>query len=119
MIPCPRSRQFAALARDIAQMPQRDQILRIERERSLENAARFLVFARLEQCLAKNNVPAHVRGLLWHIRSANRYGLLEIPRLTVFVGEGRKIPAWVLVELSLEFLDPGGTGHRLPRKRRA
>ena len=60
-------------------MAESDEVFRIERQRRLENGARFLTFAGLEERLSVDDVPAHMAGLLWQVLLADADRFLEIP----------------------------------------
>ena len=92
-------------------MFQGDEVFRIERQRLLENRARFIETVGFEQGLTKDNVPAHVAGLLWQVFATNRDGLCQVTRLSIFVGEGREIPSRILLVLIAEFLNAVGVAH--------
>src|SRR4051812_1561907 len=95
-------------------MPERDQILRIESERGLEDRARLIVTSSLEQRLTVNDVPAHVAGLLWQKLLTDEDRLVEVAELPVFIRQWREIPPRILVEFLPEFVDAGRTGHCAP-----
>jgi hypothetical protein len=92
-------------------VPERNEVLGIERERGLENATGLIVAAGLEQGLAVHDVAAHVARLLRKKLLTNKDGLLEIPDFPVFVGEGREISARILVEFFAELVDTRRAGH--------
>ena len=57
-------------------------------------------------------MPAHVTRLLGQMCPANRYRLLGISRLPVFIGKGREIPPRIFVKFLPELVNPGGPLHQ-------
>ena len=104
--------RVALLPGDVTEMTQRNQVLRIERERRLEHRARVVEPSVLVERLAVDDVPAHVTGLLRKELLAYQNRLIEITPFSELIGEGREITARILVELLLELVDAGGAGHQ-------
>jgi len=86
-------------------MAQRDEVFRIERQRRLEHGARLVESTELEQCLAVDDVPAHVAGLLRQVFLADEDGLLEIKSAARDPGSRAKIA----VKSNDPRVDPIGT----------
>ncbi len=105
-VPAARLFDFAALSRDVAKVAENDHVLRVQGERQLENFARLVNPVSVVKCLAVHNVTAHVGGLLGEVRAANRYRLLGVTGLAVFVGERGKIAPRILVEFLPQLFDP-------------
>ena len=97
--------------RQVSQVPQCDEVLRVERERRLKNGLGLFNLPRLEERLPVDDMPAHVAGLLWQILPANRYGLLDVAGLAVLVGQRGEVPPRILLELLTQFLYAGGARH--------
>src|SRR5689334_11123234 len=98
-------------SRDIPEMAQGDEVLGIERQCRLEDAASLVVPSRFEKSLAIHDVAAHVARLLRQKLLADEDCLLEVPDFPVFVGERREISARILVEFLAELVDARSTGH--------
>ena len=111
LIPAPGASGVATDLRDVAQMAQRDEVFRIEREGALEDRARLRQVPGLVQRLAEDDVAAHVAGLLREELAAERDGLRQVARLPVLVGERGEVATRVLVELLPELVDPGRCAH--------
>nr|MDP9178143.1 hypothetical protein [Gemmatimonadota bacterium] len=97
-IPAARFLGIPSLPCNVAEMPEHDDILGIERERLVKYDARFLHPASVIKSLTVNNVTAHVTRLLSKVSATNRYCLLGISCFAVLVGKRRKIPTRILVE---------------------
>src|SRR5687767_319435 len=57
-------------------------------------------------------MATHVTRLLGQMGPANRYRLLGISRLPVFIGKGREIPSRIFVKFLPELVNPGGPLHQ-------
>ena len=99
-------------ARDIAQMPQGNQVLGIECQRGFEYSARLGQLARLVQSLSVDDVTAHVTGLLREEFLADQDGLINVSRFAKFVGQRREVAPRIFVEFLLQLVDAGSTGHQ-------
>ena len=99
---------------DVAEIPEGDQVLRIELERRLEDLAGLVELRCLEQCLAEDNMTADVRRLLWQVGATERDCLVQITGLAVLVRQRGEVASRVLVEFFLQLVKAGGAGLSKP-----
>ena len=112
VVPGARRAGVALHAGDVAEVPERDEVFRVERECGFEHASRIVEPTAFVQRLPVDDVPAHVAGLLREELLADHDRLLEVAHLPELVGERGEIPPRILVELLLELVDAGGAGHQ-------
>src|SRR4051812_27565055 len=93
-------------------MPEGDKVLGVEAECRLEDAAGLLKPPSFVKRLPVNDVPAHVTGLLRKELLADHDCLVDLTRLSKFVRQRREVASRILVELLLQLVDAGGTGHQ-------
>src|SRR5262245_47681444 len=80
LIPRTCTPEVARLPADVSQVPERNQVLWIERQCGLEDGAGLIEAGKLEEGLPVDDMAAHVPGLLGQILLADEDGLLEITR---------------------------------------
>ena len=94
-----------AQPRDVAEVPERDEILGIERQRRLEGRGGIRLASRLEETLAVHDQPVHVAGRLREVFLAEQNGTVDEARLAVLVREGREVALGILVIPLAQFVD--------------
>src|SRR5688572_3136194 len=101
-------------------MPERDEVLGIERKGRFEDGSGFLDLSRLVQRLTIHDVPAHMAGLLRQVFPTDRDRLLDVARFAVFVRQRGEIPPRILLEFLAQFVYAGRARHDpLPVRTRA
>ena len=112
LVPAARRGRIALARGDVAEVPQRDEVLGVERQRGLEHAQRFVQATALEQRLAVDDVAAHVARLLREILLADQDRLFEVANFAELIRQRGEVAARIFVELLFELVDAGGAGHQ-------
>src|SRR6185312_13366888 len=98
-VPAHCAHVVAGVSGYVAQVPEGDDVLRIETERLLEDSGGFLGLSRIVQRLAVHDIAAHVIRLLREVGPAEFDREIGVSGLTILVGQRREVALWVLVEL--------------------
>ena len=96
---------------DVAQVPERDEVLRVDSQRGLKGGAGFLEPTGLEEALTVHDQPVHVAGLFAEVFFAQEDRPVNEAGLAVLVGQRREEAPRVLVVALPKVVDAVGCGH--------
>ena len=91
---------------DLAQMPKRDDVLIVQRERRHEDFACGIQIALGEVRATKNDVAAHVPRLLRQLLAANGDCAIQVAGLPVRIRQRHEVATRILHVLGSQFLQP-------------
>ncbi len=112
-IPLPRFGRIAVSASDVTKVAERNQILRIKRERTPECHSSFVQSSGLGKCLPIHDPAVQRNRLFANVGFAKRERLLEVAGLAVLVGERGIVAARILVVTFLEFVNARQGAHKM------